>query len=113
MKGYNKWEDERKDKNNQMIRLFGNVKGESEEFSRGSLYFFPTYFDRIGLEVINPHPRDTGAGKQPIYFECVPPGTEGVFTILYVPQSGIDGEISKDDLKKIAYEWLAKNQSKS
>ena len=51
----------------------------------GCLHFYPTFFDRIGLEVINPHDRTTGAGKNPIYFECVPAGTRGVFSLLYVP----------------------------
>jgi len=54
-------------------------------FLAGRLHFYPTFFDHIGLEVINPHPRDTGAGDRPIYFECVPAGTSGVFTLLYVP----------------------------
>ncbi|MFV9690419.1 MAG: hypothetical protein ACNY01_05560 [Desulfobacteria bacterium] len=54
-------------------------------FFTGQLHFYPTYFTRIGLEVINPHDRETGAGSQPIYFESVPAGAEGVFTLLYVP----------------------------
>ncbi len=40
-------------------------KGDIEGF-HGSLYFYPSYFDRIALEVINPHDRVTGAGKNPI-----------------------------------------------
>ncbi len=63
------------------LRMFCTHTG----FIAGRLHFYPTYFDRIGLEVINPHPRDIGAGKQPIYFECVPAGTSGTFTLLYVP----------------------------
>ncbi len=100
LRGYTTWEDETDDK--QMTRLFGNVKTESEEFSRGYLYFYPTFFDRIGLEVINPHDRKTGVGKQPIYFECVPAGTQGTFTLLYVPMSEIDAKTSKEDLKAVA-----------
>ncbi len=83
LRGYTTWEKEAKDE--QMVRLFGNVKGEEVDFSAGCLHFYPTFFDRIGLEVINPHDRKTGAGKQPIYFECVPAGTHGVFSLLYVP----------------------------
>ncbi len=53
---------------------------------QGHLHFYPTFFDKIGLEVINPHDRETGASvKGPIYFECVPQGTKGTFTLLYVP----------------------------
>ena len=59
---------------------------------KGILHFYPTYFDRIGLEVINPHDRETGSGKQPIYFECVPAGddSKGDFALLYVPLGGPD-----------------------
>lgn len=52
---------------------------------RGRLHFFSTFFDKIDVEVINPHPRDTRAGKQPIYLECVPVGAKGAFSLLYVP----------------------------
>ena len=71
----------------QMMRLFGNVTDETREdaFRSGRLRFYPTFFTQAGLEVINPHPRASGAGKQPIYFECVPIDAEGVFTLLYVP----------------------------
>lgn len=51
----------------------------------GRLYFYPTYFERLGLEVINPHDRRTRAGSQPIDFESVPAGATGVFSLLYVP----------------------------
>ncbi len=57
----------------------------STGFLSGRLYFYPTYFDRISLELINPHDRNSGAGQQPIYFEAVPPETSGTFTLLYVP----------------------------
>jgi len=75
-----------------MIRLFGNVKGEEEQdhLRAGRLHFFPTFFNQIGQEVINPHDREGGAGKQPIYFECVPQDAEGVFTLLYVPLDPLD-----------------------
>ncbi|MFZ3252988.1 MAG: RAMP superfamily CRISPR-associated protein [Syntrophales bacterium] len=69
----------------EIIRLFGNEKREEREFRRGRLNFFPTFFDRIGLEVINPHDRKTKAGIQPIYIESVPEGGSGTFTLLYVP----------------------------
>jgi CRISPR-associated protein Cmr2 len=53
-------------------------------FFAGRLHFYPTFFDKIGLELINPHDRKTGAGAQPIYFECVPVGAQGTFVLLYV-----------------------------
>lgn len=68
-------------------RLFGNEKGEEnmEKFRRGRLNFYPTFFNQIGLEVINPHDRKTKAGTQPIYIESVPEGASGKFSLLYVP----------------------------
>ncbi|MEW6002890.1 MAG: RAMP superfamily CRISPR-associated protein [Nitrospirota bacterium] len=66
-------------------RLFGNEKGEEKNFRRGRLNFYPTFFDQIGLEVINPHDRKTKAGTQPIYIESVPIGAKGTFSLLYVP----------------------------
>ncbi|NTV47900.1 MAG: hypothetical protein HGB11_15585, partial [Chlorobiales bacterium] len=32
-------------------------------FFTGRLYFYPSFFDRLSLEVINPHNRETGAGS--------------------------------------------------
>jgi len=74
-----------------VIHLFGNEKGEQEDFQRGSLAFYPTWFDRVSFEVINPHSRKTRAGKQPIPYEVVPPDTEGVLRLLYAPLPGDAG----------------------
>ena len=51
----------------------------------GRLMFYPTFFNLIDVEVINPHSRETRAGTHPIYLECVPIGAEGTFSLLYVP----------------------------
>jgi len=90
-----------------VIRLFGNEK-EEEPFVSGRLVNYPTFFDNIDLEVINPHSRKTKAGTLPIYLECVPIGAKGFFSLLYVPfdligQDGakIRAEASKD-LKTVA-----------
>lgn len=64
--------------------LFGTAR-EDEAGEAGALHFFPTFFDRIGLRVINPHDRATGTGKLPIPFETVPAGTPGNFHLLYLP----------------------------
>jgi len=72
-----------------ILHLFGNEKGEEEDFHRGALVFYPTWFDKIGFEVINPHSRERRAGTQPIYYEVVPPGTKGKF---YIPWPGIKPE---------------------
>lgn len=83
-------------------RVRGFFKKEEHPIHhRGWLRFYPTYFDRIGLEVINPHPRDTGAGKQPIYFESVPPGTKGQFVLLYVPLGEVTQEEARDDFRAV------------
>jgi CRISPR-associated protein Cmr2 len=90
------------------IRLLGNPRG-SEEGQAGRLHFFPTFFDQIALEVINPHDRTTGVGARgPILIECVPQGAQGDFFVLYVPfgpfeQSDDDrrAEIA-DDLHAVA-----------
>lgn len=67
------------------LHLFGNEKGEERSFHQGALVFYPTWFNKIGFEVINPHDRSRRAGKQPIYYEVVPPGTEGKLRLLYAP----------------------------
>ena len=77
------------------------LKTEKVEGYQGWLHFYPTFFDRIGLEVINPHDRKTGAGKQPIYLECVPEETKGTFTLLYVPMSEVDEKVAEEDLKAV------------
>ncbi len=71
---YGKW-------HRRLLRRYYSRSG----FFAGRLYFYPTYFERLALEVINPHPRDTGAGSNPILFESVPAGAKGTFQILYVP----------------------------
>ncbi|MBW1946422.1 MAG: hypothetical protein JRI33_00635 [Deltaproteobacteria bacterium] len=84
-KGHTSWEQEQRDE--QMTRLFGNIKGEErkEAFLAGRLRFYPTFFAQLSLEVINPHDRKAGSGSQPIYIECVPAGAKGTFSLLYLP----------------------------
>jgi len=72
-----------------ILHLFGNEKGEGEEFHRGALVFYPTWFDKIGFEVINPHSRERRAGTKPIYYEVVPPGAKGMLSLLYAPWPGM------------------------
>lgn len=84
------------EENEVTIRLFGNPR-KSEEHQAGRLYFFPTFFDQIGLEVINPHDRKTGAGtaRGPILMECAPAGATGEFVTLYMFFSPL--ELSETD----------------
>lgn len=61
--------------------------GEKDELPHhsGRLMFYPTFFNLIDVEVINPHSRTTKAGTHPIYLECAPAGAQGAFSLLYVP----------------------------
>ena len=69
-----------------IIRLFGNEKGETKNFRQGRLFFYPTFFDRVSLDVITPLRRDTKTpARGPIYFEFVPENTTGIFRLLYYP----------------------------
>jgi len=70
----------------QMVSLFGSEKGEREEgLKAGRLVFYTTFFDRIGLEIINPHDRKRKVGVNPILIESVPAGAQGTFSLLYTP----------------------------
>lgn len=106
-------ENHQKEWENRFRRVLAEVAGEFErelrnegyrdgniEGFQGRLHFYPTYFDSIGLEVINPHNRETGAGKLPIYFECVPQGAKGTFTLVYVPLGVKDEEQAKREAKE-------------
>jgi len=88
------------EENEQIIRLFGNEREEEDhkKLKSGWLYFYPTFFDKIGLEVINPHDRKKGTSKRgPIYLECVPKDAKGEFVILYVPFGIIyESQVAKD-----------------
>lgn len=78
-----------------------DVFGENGQVAnhRGWLDFYSTYFDRIGLELINPHDRSKRSGIQPIYFECVPAGSIGWFYLLYTPFWDIGSVQKKLDIK--------------
>jgi CRISPR-associated protein Cmr2 len=79
------WKD---DEINRM--LFGNEKGDDRDFQQGVLSFYPTWFDQVGFEVINPHDRTRRAGTHPIYYEVVSAGTTGNLHLLYAPPPNSD-----------------------
>lgn len=83
-----------------IIHLFGNEREETQDFTQGALVFYPTWFDRIGFEVINPHSRSKRAGTQPIYYEVVPAGTSGTLFMLYAPLPGVPVKIEKGTVLK-------------
>jgi len=92
-----------------IMHLYGNEKGEEdhEKLRQGALVFYPTWFDRIGFEVINPHDRGRRAGTQPMYYEVVPgkrPGQDsgkGTLHLLYAPWPGMKPAAAEE-------EWLPK-----
>ena len=93
-------------KNELSKKLEDNQKDLPLEFQthKGRAIFYPTYFDGLSLEIINPHDRRKRAGKNPIHYEVVPARTEGIFQLIYIPFDGI----TKDDetLKKEVEEDL-------
>jgi CRISPR-associated protein Cmr2 len=68
----------------------------------GRLHFYPTFFDGIDVEVINPHKRETKAGTHPIYLECVPADATGTFTLLYAPLDRIGKEEAETKQQALA-----------
>lgn len=69
---------------------------EKIEGRQGRLFCFPTFFNQIGLEIINPHDQKRRVGKNPILFECVPVGARGTFRLLYVPYD-FPGEVTPNE----------------
>jgi CRISPR-associated protein Cmr2 len=95
------WQLGYKEDHEAILRLFGNPRG-SEEGQAGRLHFYSSFFDKISLEVINPHNRATGVGERgPILMECVPQGTIGDLVLLYVPFGPI-GQSEADRRAEIA-----------
>ena len=72
----------------ELVHLFGNERAEAEHFQRGAIAFRPTWFDKVGFEVINPHDRTKKAGTKPIIYEVIPTGATGTLTVLYAPTPG-------------------------
>jgi len=81
-----------------IVHLFGNTKEADEEFSRGALQFFPTWFDQVNFEVINPHSREKRAGTLPIVYEVVPAKTQGSLQLLYAP---VPGQAKRDGVNAV------------
>lgn len=96
-----------KDKYRSMIKEYFGSDLDKNEIPRhsGRLTFYPSFFDLIDVEVINPHSRRTKAGTHPIYLECVPAGAKGTFSLLYVPIDLI-GRKSEDEIHSEAKEDL-------
>jgi len=69
---------------------------------KGGAIFYPTYFNKLSLEVINPHDRSKRAGTKPIFYEVVPKETKGILQIIYIPNvSFTDKDKLEDDIKNL------------
>jgi len=81
--------------NEQIQRLFGTADDNSDNDTsqRGRLYFYPTFFTKTSLEIINPHDREKRVGQNPILLECVPADVSSTFTLLYVPFDQIGKDV--------------------
>jgi CRISPR/Cas system CSM-associated protein Csm3 (group 7 of RAMP superfamily) len=93
-----KKETERLDKAFEKYLKDNHYRTEKIEGRQGRLFFFPTFFNQIGLEMINPHDRVRRVGKNPILFECVPAGATGTFRLLYVPYD-FPGKVTPNETK--------------
>jgi len=69
---------------------------------KGRLYFYPTFFGKISLDIINPHDREIRIGRNPITMEIVPEGKNRCLKLLYFPFDllGEDKEIVKKEMKE-------------
>jgi len=92
-----------KKKYRDMLEDFAGKNKEIPHF-QGMLYFYPTFWNKIDMMVINPHDRKTKTGRNPIYFEIVPPGAKGFFRLVYVPIHWIGGK--EEELKRELLEDL-------
>ncbi|MBC8254128.1 MAG: hypothetical protein H8E35_08865 [Ardenticatenia bacterium] len=89
-------EAKRLDKSFEAYLIANYYRTKKVEGRQGRLFCFPTFFNKMGLEMINPHDRERRVGKNPILFECVPAGATGTFTLLYVPYD-FPGQVTPDE----------------
>ena len=76
-------EDQKSDQ--KILNLLGQPRESEEDQNRGRLRFYPSFFQNIDLEIINPHDRKTSTGSGLINIECVPADAKSEFALLYVP----------------------------
>lgn len=90
-----RWGDEKK--NSEERDLFGPRQGDMDDDNamQGCLYTYPLFWKGdIGLEVINPHDRVTGTGKNPIKYEVVSIGGRASLFLMFVNRT--------EELEKLA-----------
>lgn len=69
----------------EMQHIFGEANEEEEGGHAGRLYFYPSFFSKSSLEIINPHDRKKKVGRNPILIEAVPQEAVSTFSLLYLP----------------------------
>ena len=69
--------------NNDVKDIFKKYKKSKAQ--KGRAIFYPIYFNKLSLEIINPHNRKTKAGTNPIHYEVVPKGSSSQLQIVYIP----------------------------
>ena len=79
------------DEKDYLQKIWEKISKEQLQVQRGRLVFYPTFFNKLGIEMINPHKRKTKAGTNPIYYEVVPAGATGQFQIVYIPADNVNG----------------------
>ena len=81
----NKERPETKNEFERQLKWKVNIDANGNFLNAGRLRFSPSYFNKISIEIINPHDRVKKAGTNPIYLECVPKNSHALFQLLYVP----------------------------
>ncbi|WNY26326.1 RAMP superfamily CRISPR-associated protein [Methanolapillus ohkumae] len=68
------------------------LKNGEIKLHKGNLFFYPTFLDnkKTELEIMNPHNRESGTGKDPFFIEVIPKDNVGNLTILYSPMNLIE-----------------------
>jgi len=100
--------DAKENYGNKLKKWFNMQSNNSEPHFIGRLQFYPTLLNKMDLMVINPHDRITRTGKNPVYIECVPEGTEGKFSILYMPFDLIGRRVNIQDEMKNDIDRISK-----
>jgi len=90
--------------------LFGQRKEEKDDDNsrQGALFCYPLFWSgKVGFEVINPHDRNTGTGKDPVKYEVVMPGSQATLYCMLISRSANPRDTEKALTKlKPALEFL-------
>jgi len=89
---------------NKMLEFFMLGKDKDIPNNAGCLQFYPSYFKKSKLEIINPHNRETGTGNNPVMLEVVPAGETSRFCLYYIPLGRND--ISQERMARDAVQDL-------